>query len=66
MEKEKEALLTEMKQLKENHDIIKNELNERLQEICHLRVGSTLCSYQCMLQLNLNLSLKVSYLLEDQ
>ncbi|XP_060795837.1 calcium-binding and coiled-coil domain-containing protein 2 isoform X2 [Neoarius graeffei] len=37
MEKEKEALLTEMKQLKENHDIIKNELNERLQEICHLR-----------------------------
>lgn len=42
MEKEKEALLTEVEQLKEEKAIFRNELDERLQEICRLRVGSTL------------------------
>lgn len=42
MEKEKETLLAEIEQLKEGQAILKNELNERLQEIYHLRVGSTL------------------------
>ncbi|XP_053368062.1 calcium-binding and coiled-coil domain-containing protein 2 [Clarias gariepinus] len=38
MENEKEALLTEIEQLKEGKTILKNELDERLQEICRLRI----------------------------
>ncbi|MCI4384269.1 hypothetical protein PGIGA_G00036830 [Pangasianodon gigas] len=38
MEKEKEALLTEMEQLKEGKAILKNELDERLREIHRLRM----------------------------
>lgn len=48
MEKEKEALLTEMQQLKEGYKILKNELDERLREIHHLRVCSTLSDCNLM------------------
>lgn len=49
MEKEKEAILTEMEQLKDEKAILKNELDERLQEIHRLRVGSALsiCTNVC-------------------
>lgn len=42
MEKEKEVLLTQIEELKEGKSILKNELDERLQEIHRLRVGFTL------------------------
>lgn len=45
MEREKEALLTEMEQLKERMTILKNELDERLQEIYRLRVGATFSNH---------------------
>ncbi|XP_066522213.1 calcium-binding and coiled-coil domain-containing protein 2 [Hoplias malabaricus] len=38
MEREKQELLNEMESLKEENKILKNELDERLHEICRLRI----------------------------
>lgn len=65
MEKEKEAILIEMEQLKDEKAILKNELDERLREIHRLRVGSTpsICTNVCC-KSNPKLSLTVLYPLD--
>lgn len=42
MEKEKEDLMKELESSKESNKILKKELDERLHEICRLRVGQPL------------------------
>lgn len=42
MEKEREDFVKEIKSLKESNKILKNELDDRLHEMCRMRVGQPL------------------------